>query len=84
MTYNIILVHINAKIVKKLRTELNNKVNKLPLNYFDSTSLGNTLSRIANDTDTLSDEGAFAGGIVFVINETLLLIGLIIAMFITS
>jgi len=39
----------------KLRTEISNKIHKLPLKYFDKTPHGDVLSRITNDVDTLSN-----------------------------
>lgn len=45
---------ITAKVTKKLRTEIIEKVNKLPLKYYDNTLYGDTLSRITNDVDTIA------------------------------
>lgn len=38
---------------KRLRTAIAEKINKLPLRYFDSHSQGDTLSRVTNDVDTV-------------------------------
>ncbi|MFI3164813.1 MAG: ABC transporter ATP-binding protein [Bacillota bacterium] len=48
-----ILVTVSQKISKDLRTDLIQKINKLPLAYFDKTSYGDTLSRVTNDIDTI-------------------------------
>lgn len=42
------------RVSKSLRTDISGKINRLPLKYFDSTSIGNTLSRVTNDVDTIS------------------------------
>ncbi|MFI3167916.1 MAG: ABC transporter ATP-binding protein [Bacillota bacterium] len=48
-----LLVTVAQKISKSLRTDLTKKINRLPLSYFDTTSYGDTLSRITNDVDTI-------------------------------
>lgn len=50
----IFLSNITAKVSKSLRTDISKKINRLPLRYFDTTSIGDTLSRVTNDVDTLS------------------------------
>lgn len=54
-TQSSILAIISQKVCKKLRTELVNKINKLPLSYFDSRSYGDTLSYVTNDVDTIGN-----------------------------
>lgn len=44
---------ISARIGRKMRGEINQKINKLPLKYYDKHSYGDTLSRITNDVDTI-------------------------------
>jgi len=50
----LIMIKLSQKITYKLRRDISEKVNKLPLNYFDLHQHGDTLSRITNDVDTLS------------------------------
>ena len=45
---------ISQKIAYNLRNELSEKINRLPMRYFDSKTHGEVLSRITNDIDTLS------------------------------
>ena len=40
-------------ISRSLRTDISQKFDRLPLNYFDTTSTGNILSRVTNDVDTI-------------------------------
>lgn len=44
---------VAQRITKKMRTELSQKINRIPLKYFDGTSHGNVLSRVTNDVDTI-------------------------------
>ena len=50
-----IMVGVSTRIMYKLRTQISNKIHKLPLKYFDKTPHGDVLSRITNDVDTLSN-----------------------------
>ena len=45
---------VTAKIAYNLRNELSEKINKLPVSFFNSMSHGEVLSRITNDVDTVS------------------------------
>ncbi len=51
---NFIMANINARICRKLRGEISEKTNRLPLSYFDNNTYGDILSRITNDVDTIS------------------------------
>ncbi|MCL2391339.1 MAG: ABC transporter ATP-binding protein/permease [Oscillospiraceae bacterium] len=44
---------VTAKISEKLRTEISQKINRLPLKFFDTVSLGDVMSRVTNDVDTI-------------------------------
>ena len=48
-----ILTTVTQNIANKLRKDISEKMNKLPLKYFDSTSHGDILSRVTNDVDTI-------------------------------
>ncbi|MCL1948674.1 MAG: ABC transporter ATP-binding protein/permease [Turicibacter sp.] len=52
-TEHFIMATISAKISQKMRTGISEKINKLPLKYFDTTSYGDILSRMTNDVDTV-------------------------------
>jgi len=49
-----IMSGISMKITYRFRRDLSQKINHLPLSYFDKTSHGEVLSRITNDVDTVS------------------------------
>jgi len=50
---NFLMATITAKISKNLRTGISQKINKMPLKYFDKTSYGDVISRVTNDVDTI-------------------------------
>ena len=48
-----IMATATQRISKSLRTDISQKINRLPLKYFDSTSYGNVLSHVTNDVDAI-------------------------------
>lgn len=44
---------VSQRFTQKLRSEISRKINRLPLKYFDSHSVGDVLSRVTNDIDTV-------------------------------
>ena len=48
-----IMATVTQRISKRMRSEISQKINRLPLKYFDSTSVGDVLSRVTNDVDTI-------------------------------
>jgi ATP-binding cassette subfamily B multidrug efflux pump len=48
-----IMATITQKISKSMRTDISQKINRLPLKYFDKSSHGDVLSRVTNDVDTI-------------------------------
>lgn len=48
-----IMTGISQKISLRLRREISEKINRMPLKYFESRTVGDVLSRITNDVDTL-------------------------------
>ena len=49
-----IMADVSAKITYRFRKDIAEKINRMPLKYFDSTSHGEVLSRVTNDVDTVS------------------------------
>lgn len=49
-----LMANITQKLVKHIRTELFSKLQKIPLNFYDTTPHGDTMSRITNDVDNIS------------------------------
>lgn len=49
-----LMTGITQKVSYRLRRELSEKINRLPMNYFDTRTHGEVLSRVTNDADLLS------------------------------
>ena len=77
-----IMAIVTSKLSKRLRKEIIEKVNNLPLKYFDSTSYGDILSRVTNDVSTISH--TLADSIANLISSVVLFIGVVTMMFITN
>lgn len=48
-----IMTGVSQKMTYRLRDELSKKINRMPMNYFDTKTHGEVLSRVTNDIDTL-------------------------------
>ncbi|MDR1197137.1 MAG: ABC transporter ATP-binding protein/permease [Candidatus Nomurabacteria bacterium] len=70
------------KIVRKMRSQISHKINKLPIKYFDQHQFGDTLSRVTNDVDTVGQSlnQAVSQGI----SAIFMLLGIVIMMFTIS
>ena len=73
---------VTQKSSKKLRTDINKKINKLPLAYFDKTTKGDILSRVTNDVDTISQ--TLGSSVANLVSSVVLFIGVIFKMFQTN
>ena len=49
----IIMTGVSQKTTYRLRKEISEKINRMPMNYFDTKPVGEILSRVTNDVDTL-------------------------------
>ena len=67
---------------ERLRTAIAEKINRLPLGYFDGHSQGDTLSRVTNDVDLMTQ--SFNQSLVQMVSSIVLLIGSIFMMFKTD
>lgn len=77
-----IMAVVTQKTSKKLRTDINKKINKLPLSYFDKTTKGDILSRVTNDVDVISQ--TFGSSIAHLVSAAVLFVGVVIKMFQTN
>lgn len=68
------------KFSKDLRRSISCKINKMPLDYFDTTQTGDILSVMTNDVDTLST--SLQNSVSMLVQSAVMLIGVFIAMFI--
>ncbi len=69
---------ITAKITYQFRQDISEKINRMPLKYFDSTSHGEVLSRITNDVDTVSQ--TMNQSLTQIISSAVTLVGVLIMM----
>ena len=75
-----ILNTVIQKFSRDLRAQISAKINKLPLNYFDTTQTGDILSVVTNDVDTLST--SLQNSVSMLVQSVVMLVGVLIAMFI--
>ncbi|HEY8701359.1 MAG TPA: ABC transporter ATP-binding protein [Arthrobacter sp.] len=77
-----VLNRIVMKVIRRLRDDTEKKLNRLPLNYFDTRQRGDVLSRVTNDVDNVQQalQQAFAQ----LISSLLTVMGIVVMMFIVS
>ena len=78
----VIMAEVTQRTSKKLRRNINVKINRLPLKYFDTTTRGDILSRVTNDVDTISQ--TMGSAIANLVNALALFFGVLIMMFTVS
>ena len=64
---------VTQRISQRMRKDIDRKINRLPLSYFDSTSFGNVLSRVTNDVDTISH--SLNGTVISLLTNVLTFVG---------
>ena len=81
-TYSRIMVRISQKTVAKLRQDLFDKLQQLPIRYFDTHQSGDLMSRFTNDIDTVSEmiNSSFAS----VISSSLTFISTVVMMLVLN
>ncbi|MGN0709004.1 MAG: ABC transporter ATP-binding protein [Anaerovoracaceae bacterium] len=77
-----IMAVISQLLTKDMRKDISDKMNRLPLRYFDSTSTGDTLSIVTNDVDTIGQmmNQSFSQ----IVSSVAMLIGSMVMMFYTN
>ena len=76
--YNRLMIRIGQRSIKKLRNDLFIKIQKMPVNFFDTNQHGQIMSRFTNDTDTLSQ--SLSSTLPTLIRSILMIIGTIVVM----
>ena len=79
---SICMTDVSNKFAKSLRTRISKKINKLPLRYFDKNSIGDILSRVTNDIDTIAQ--TMNQSLATLVSSITLFFGTIIMMFYTN
>jgi ATP-binding cassette subfamily B protein len=77
-----IMAGVTAKITYQFRKDIADKINRMPLRYFDGTNHGEVLSRITNDVDTVSQ--TLNQSLSQIITSAVSVIGILIMMFTIS
>lgn len=76
-----IMAGVTQKFAYGMRKQISEKINKVPLKYFDSRKYGDTLSVVTNDIDTVSQ--SLEQAITMLMSSVFMLVGVLIAMFAT-
>lgn len=79
---NFLVTTIIQRFSQRMRDSIALKINKVPLAYFDSHSQGDTLSRVTNDVDLMTQ--SLNQSLGSLVSATILLVGSIIMMFHTN
>jgi ATP-binding cassette subfamily B multidrug efflux pump len=74
-----IMSSVTAKITYQFRKDIADKINRMPLKYFDGTNHGEVLSRVTNDVDTVSQ--TMNQSLSQIITSVVAVIGTLVMMF---
>jgi len=77
-----IMSGVTADISKRLRSDIDNKLHRLPLGYYDRVTHGEILSRITNDVDTINQ--SLSQSLTQIITSATSLVGILVMMFTIS
>lgn len=73
-----IMAGVSTDITYRLRQEISQKMNHMPLSYFDKTSQGEVLSRITNDVDTVNQ--TLSQSLTQIITSVITVVGVLVMM----
>ena len=79
LSAGILITNVVQSAMKDLRHDLEFKINRLPVSYFDKNQQGNILSRVTNDVDAVS--GAMQQALIGIVNAILSILIAISMMF---
>lgn len=78
----ILMTDVSNNFARKLRGNISSKINKLPLKYFDKHAIGDILSRVTNDVDTIAQ--SMNQSLSTLVSAITLFMGTTIMMFVTN
>ena len=81
-TQHFIMATVTLSVSRRMRGDLNRKINKVPMSYFNTTSQGDVLSRITNDVQTLQQ--GLTNAMPGIISALAQFVGCLIMMFATE
>ena len=73
-----IMADVSTNIAYRLRRDISEKINRMPLKYFDGTTQGEVLSRITNDVDTVNQ--TLSQSLTQIITSVVTVIGVLVMM----
>ena len=73
-----ILAGITQKLAYRLRGEISAKIHRMPMRYFERNTVGDVLSRITNDVDTMSS--GMAQSVTQLVTNVTMLVGVLVMM----
>lgn len=79
---SILMCDVSNNFARKLRGNISSKINKLPLKYFDKHAIGDILSRVTNDVDTIAQ--SMNQSLSTLVSAITLFVGTTIMMFVTN
>ncbi|MBM4055451.1 MAG: ABC transporter ATP-binding protein [Planctomycetes bacterium] len=79
-SYNLQL--IGQKVTMDMRMELFHHIQSLPVSFFDKNPVGRTVTRLTNDIASISE--LFSAGVITVIGDIFIIIGIVVAMFLLN
>ncbi len=82
LTEGLIMAQVSNGFARDLRKRISQKINRLPLHYFDHNQTGDILSRVTNDVDTVAQ--SLDNSLSTIVSEIALMVGVVIMMFITN
>lgn len=74
-----IMSSISQRTCYEMRKQIDQKINRMPMGYFESHSTGDVLSRITNDVDTLGQ--SLNQGVTQLITSSVMIVGVLVMMF---
>lgn len=77
-----LMATMTQKVSRKMRSAISDKINRLPMWYYNTTTTGDVLSRVTNDVDTIAQ--SLNQSIGTMITAVILLVGSLIMMLITD
>lgn len=74
-----VMIHVSQKTIRTLRQELFEKLQSMPLSFFDKRQQGDLMSRMTNDIENLNT--ALSQSVTQIVSSVLMIIGTVFALF---
>ena len=72
------MTSVSQKVAYRMRREISEKIDRMPMKYFESRPYGDVLSRITNDVDTLGT--GLNQSITMIISSLATIVGVVVMM----